>query len=177
MSKNINLLPQRKNNFRQEKSLSLAKRIAVICLVITVAAVVVTFVLNLDTTFLSLKGEENYAKTNLTLLQEKTLRVYLLKQRLQDIKNIFAKRYTYESNIDQIKSQLPVPMNLDSVQISDQKITMTASSSSLNALDTFLNTIINMFHNKKLLKTLTISTISADKQTQQYTLTIEGDLL
>lgn len=177
MNNDINLLPTTGKNVGQEIHLQRYKSIAFTILTITILTSVGIFLLSFDPTLSIIKKQENQVRTNLVYSQNKIGKYFFIKDRLKEIKTVLDKRTTYDTVITTIQAQMPNDISIDNVSISQKKMMISLSSTSLSSINTFLDKITDLFVQKNVFKTLTINNITVDEKAGKYSLSLESLLL
>ncbi len=175
MSKEINLIySKKKNRISQERLIKIVHRIAYACVGITALFAGGIYYLNQSVPLPALQKQEATITQNLTLSQQKILKLMLIKDRLTQINTIMNQRKNLDETIATIISALPQGVSVNSFALSTGKIDITVSSHSLLAINQFIDFSINKLNNKELFSTLTINGIVADAKSQTYSLILEA---
>ncbi|HSW96771.1 MAG TPA: hypothetical protein VLF89_03020 [Candidatus Saccharimonadales bacterium] len=178
MTKNINLLPQKKNTTdSHEGILLICKRIAVVALIFTAGTSIIFFLLTINPTFSSVKQQENSVLAKLSFTQGKIAKYLVIKNRLKGIEQILEKRFPMNTVLSAVQQNIPDDVSVDSVNITNKTAALKLSSSSLLSLNTVLLNTSALLANKKLFKKITVQSIVSNQLKQTYTLTIQAELL
>ena len=178
MSNNINLSPsKRRTNQYQEELLKTVKKISVIFLVITVISAVGLFLLDINPSLSYILQQKNATLTNLSFTHGKAAKYLLIKDRIQSINSIIQGRSSFDDVIASLEQQIPTDVAVDSLSIDRKTVTVNVSSTSLSSCDTLLTNITQMLQEKKIIKAISIDTITEDQSVGKFVLSMRLDLL
>lgn len=178
MAKEINLLPQRKLDLlQQERTVVIARGIAVIIMVLVVTSALAVFLLNRNTSLDSLKVQENSLRANFSLLHDKLAKNFLLVDRIGKIQTITRKKSSFIGNITTIQQVIPDDVDIEAFTVNKTTVSLTVSSSSLVSLGKFMDGINKLVTNKSFFKKVTIDNTVADEKVGKFVVSVKGELL
>lgn len=178
MSEKINLISRRKKNVRpQSKSEKIFKLASLACLVLVALVAGGLFVLKLTSPLPSLQKEESRLLNDLQALYPKTIKLLIIKNRLQGIAAILKQRPDLVKIINLVQEKKPQEISVSSLDISATSITIAATSSSLSAVDQYLNGLVATANEKKAYGSVNLESLSLDTKTSKYSLSLEIKLL
>lgn len=119
-----------------------------------------------------LKRQEQAVKDNLSAFHTQIAKLLVINERSDTISSIMSKRTAFDKTIDFIKSKLPAGVHLDSLTMGREAVSVTVSSKSLHALDTFINTLVDSAEKKEKFTKVTLTSLSALETKNDYTLTL-----
>lgn len=175
MSKEINLIySKKKSKISQERLIKLVNRVAYIIVAITALSAGGIYFLNQSVPLAALQKQESTITQNLTLSQQKILKLMLIKDRLSQINTITNQRKNFDETIATIISSLPEGVSVNTFALNTKAIDITVSSHSLVAINQFLDFSINKLNSKELFSKLTVNGLVADTKSQTYSLLLEA---
>jgi hypothetical protein len=178
MNENINLIVKKKiKNASEEKTLLLVRWFAGVCLVITLGTSVLFFILTLNPSLSVIKQQENNTLTNLSFTQGKVAKYFLIKDRLTTIAQILQTRYRIDQTLAALEQQMPDDVSVISMDIENKTASFMLSSPNLLSLNTTVTNMTSLLNNKKIVKKVTLESITADQKVESYTLSFKADLL
>lgn len=125
----------------------------------------------------SIKKDQNAALYSLSFLRDKEAKVLFLNDRLKNIESILKQRKNYLGTISLILRQgdniFPTTLSVDK-----DKVELTVSSNSLLSINNFLDNLIASSSKHRIkIKDLTIESLTLNRQTSNYSLSIKAKLL
>lgn len=178
MNNEINLLSAKKRKTYEDKKLLLIFRIfSGICLAVVIISAIILFVIKVQSPLDRLKTEENSLSANFSAVSSKTIKYRFINERLENIIRIIGQRPDFEKKIDIMVAAVPDSVNLESLSIEKDIVSMDVSSSSLKSIGFFLDNLISMVENKKLVKKIIIGSIGIDNGKKTYSVSIKASLL
>lgn len=125
-----------------------------------------------------------YQEDKNTLIQqisnssEKYTNLLSLSDRLKNINSVLAKRPKYEELMELLKTQIPAGGNVQAIKMVNSNITFGVSSNSLEHIETFISNIKRVNEGeKRVFRTLTLTTLTYNSQLGQYVLTLDMTLI
>lgn len=178
MNEDINLVPgKRKIALEQKKLVARLRLFSIILLALTVFSSVLLFFLKLQSTLPSLQREKNMLLTNLTLLSQKSAKLLLMKNRLNEVAIIEKKRQRLDELIGSVLEGVPVGVSLGSLNIDKKTVLITASSSSLSSVNIFLDRLVDKVVKGKIFSKITLDGLSVDSKANRYIIALTLELL
>lgn len=177
MNEEINLLAKRKNTFFAGKeTVSKLRIIAIVILFLVGFTSIILFLLKITSPLSALNKEEKMAEDNFSRYGEKVVKVFLIKNRLTAINDIFNKRVDYYKMVDILSKQAPSGVDIKSIEFDKKKISMFVSSSSLTLLNDFLKNLQSAKINNKNFNKIILNGIQLDVKTGKQSLTVDLSL-
>lgn len=178
MNKGINLLPSKQKQHASGKLFVQILRYTAVgfMFVVTVSSLVV-FILKIQTPLTHLQSEEKILHANLSSLNTRKVKYFVLNDRLKNISSLISKRSHLEEVLNVLHAQIPGGVSLDSLRVDTTSLTLVASSPSLATLGTTLDKLVEVGTSQKLLKKITLDTLIFDSKRGVYTLTFRSTLL
>lgn len=176
MSSSINLVTaDTRENAKRKKRTYILRLISLIFLGFVGLVSVILFILNARISLDSVKKEQNVALQDITAQKNKVSKIYLLSDRLKNIREIIKQRKNYTSTLNLVLQQLPDGVTASSLEIDKGDITLTVKSSSLLPINKFLNNIVDL-SSKKTIKNMTIETLTINPKNGLYSLSIKAKI-
>jgi competence protein ComGC len=177
MNENINLISNQ--NVALEKELRRLKRfrlISIVCLVVVLAASILIFVLNFTLPLDSVKKEQTATASNISLLHKKLVTYTLITDRVKNISNIISQRGNYIPQVNDILGKVPTDVSVDGLGIDPGKITISISSTSLISINKFIDDMVSLGTQGKVIKDIVIQGLSLDVGNNKYVLNMKASL-
>lgn len=174
----INLLRSQESEKKQPQKLERMLRLTSVILLSVVGLSSVTlFILNATSPVSSLQKEEATLLSQLTAYQNQFNKYLIIQDRLKNISGILSKRTNYNETINNLLEKVPQNVIVGSLSIDGNKVQMSVSSSSLSAINIFIDNTVELATDKKMFNRLTMNGLSFDVERGQYLLTLQADLL
>lgn len=178
MNEDINLVPGKRKIALEQKKLVLRLRLfSIILLIITVFSSVLLFLLKLQSPLPSLQREKNTLLTNLSLLSQKSAKLLLMKNRLNEVAIIEKKRQRLDELIGSVLEGVPAGVSLGSLNIDKKTVSITASSNSLSSINIFLDRLVDKVVKGKIFSKITLDGLSLDNKANRYIIALTLELL
>lgn len=178
MNNNINLVSSQDEAYaRKAKALRNARLVAFGSLIIVALLSIGVFILQASVPLDSVKKQEAETLTNLASLHGKVAKLYLVNDRLSNIQQIETKRQSYINTINTLVQSVPPEMTIDSFNVDKKTVVLSASGQSLNNVDDFINAMVEMGNQGKLIKGVTIENVVANAVSSKYSVTIDAQVL
>lgn len=174
MSEEINLLANRKKSFFSSKeTASKLRTIAIIVLFSIGLFSIILFLIKITSPISALNKEEKMAEDNFSRYGEKVIKVFLIKNRIAAVNDIFKKRLNYYAIVDTLAKQVPAGVDIKSIEFEKNKISMSVSSMSLKLLNDFLQNLLDVKINGKNFKKIILNGTQLDVKTGRQNLTVD----
>ncbi len=178
MSEKINLLARRKKNVAQQsKSEKIFKIFSLVCLVLVVGVSLSLYITKVTSALPSLQTQEKKLLGQLQTLYPKTIKLLIIKNRLAAIDTILKKRPDLVKTIDIIQQKKPQVIVASSFEVSSTAVSLTATSTSLAAVDQYLNDLVVTANEKKVFRSVDLQNLSLDPKTGTYSFSLDIGLL
>ena len=177
MNNNINLISNQNVGLEKElKRLKLFRRISLACLIIVSLVSILVFVLNFTLPLDSVKKEQIQTVASISLLHKKLVTYTLITDRVKNISNIISQRGNYIPQINEILSKVPADISVDGLEINTGAVTVSASSDSLLPVNKFIDDLVNLAAQGKVVKNLIIQGLSLNTDSGKYVLSMKADI-
>lgn len=177
MNNNINLISNQ--NVALEKELRRLKRfrlISIICLIIVAVVSISIFVLNFTLPLDSVKKEQVTTASNITLLNKKLVTYTLITDRVKNISNILSQRGNYIPQVNDILGKVPTDVSVDGLGIDAGTVTIAVSSTSLVSLNNFIDDMVSLGEQGKVIKDIVVQGLSLDVNDNKYILNMKASI-
>lgn len=176
MSNDINLLYTKKPGQlgRLTRKVKLFRFIALSFLSVVALISVIVFILVLASPLPKLKEEEASLASQLNADQAKITKHILLSKRLTEASTIIEKRSQYDDTLELFEKDLPASVVLAGFNADENIIKLRLSSSTLDGLQTYMDTL-SAFPKSKLAKTVSLSSLVTD-ETQGFIVNVTIEL-
>ena len=178
MSDGINLLKEtEKKPVRNDHSLLIVRILSVLSISILALVAIVVFFLKSTSAIPKLKKEESDAFSEFASLSEKRTKLIIAQDRFTNISDIISRRPKFEEKIDFVLSHVPADITVDSMSLSNSKITFSLTTSSLAAVDQLFNNLIDTTLKKKGFTAVSYDYFNIDLKNSSYSLSIALDTI
>lgn len=162
MNNEINLLYNKKQRYPAQLQARIkALRYIAVGLLFAVAGIsIVVFLLVLASPLPQLKEQESTLLNNLSLVHPKILQQVLIVSRLQDINVLLVKRARVDEQITLLTKDIPPELLVSSMHTDKELVSLTLNSPTLAAIDSYSNTLTALVEAKKVVKTVTLSSLT-----------------
>ena len=178
MNNNINLISNQ--NVELEKELRRLKKFRLIALIGLTAVVLVScliFVLNFTVPLDSVRKEQQTTAVDISLLHKKLVTYTLTTDRVKNISNILLQRGNYIPQINQILGKVPSDVTVQGLGIQTGQLEISVYSTSLLSINKFIDDIVGISQQGKVIKNLILEGLSVDVSGGKYTLVMKADII
>lgn len=176
MSKEINLIAQRKRGVIKNKRLTKFFRLSSAFFLFSVAFLsIAIFILKSTSPIGALQQEENSALNQISKLDQKVVKFLLLQGRLRDISSIINKRTKFDQTLNLMTKEMPSNISIVSLSVNKKNLTITLVSTSLLSLNTFIDGILNKT-NRDGFSRVMLDSLALDQKTGKYFLSVNIDM-
>lgn len=176
MSKGINLLGAEQQLSAKiglgSRRLKRLRAVAVWFLFGISGASIVLFLLIALSPLPAVQEQERQALATLSQYHPDVAKLLLINDRIKESEIILAKRSKFDQTLEKIKNKMPPEASITGMTLNSNEILITVTSSSLVALDTFLNNLITATEEKQDFSKVTLTRFFNNESLQTYTLTI-----
>jgi Tfp pilus assembly protein PilN len=177
MSNNINLItPRKEESSSDKKKAKIIKNIGFIFLGVIVLFSIVIFIVNLLFSTSSLKRQQQEAIAQIASLNEVSSKLFVLNNRIASISKIIKTRKDM-SLLESLSRIIPDTVKIRTFTFDKDKTSFTLNSPSLLPLDNYINQLINKAIKKDMIQSLTINSLTINKKTKEYYLSLTINLL
>ena len=177
MDANINLLAHKKGNiFSSERTLARARLLAVSCVGLLLSSGIGAFLLTHINTPESLKAQQVVLTQQLMQSKDTAVAQLELLDRLNHIQTIVSNRSSLQDNIALIEKQIPEGVKVNTLELDNKQLNLSVNSPDLTAIDKLISNMTALLHTQKIIKSMTITDVSADQKIGKYILSIDAKL-
>ncbi len=174
----INLLPKKEGvNLENDQAALILRRISLGILSLTVLTTVFLFVLVIQSPLSRTKQEENALLTKLGEFKIQISRSVIIDERLLAIASILRQRNHFEKYIQAILDTVPLSVSITSLEVDKKTIQMTGNSPSLSEVNAFLDSLVTIQKDKKLIASVFLESFSSDAKSGKYYFTVKITIL
>lgn len=174
----INLVSGKTLQLEKEiKRLRMFRYAALASLIIVALVSVVVFVVNIALPIQSVKKDEQTTLTNISFLHKKLVEYSLIKDRIGNISAIIQMRKNYYSPANAVLGKIPVGVTVNSLKIESGSMTISVSADSLIPINQFIDSMVSLGQNGRVVKNLIIQSLSLNGTSGTYALSLQMDVL
>jgi len=178
MNNEINLISNKDaDSLKTQKRLKQTRTIAIVSLAIVALLSVIIFIINTQSSLAGIKKDQNSTIQSITYLNKKAAKLAIINNRLKDISSILEKRKNYTSVINTLLRLMPPGVTTTTLELGKKEVILVVHANSLLLIDKFLNSVIDLSLKKQIINTVTINSLSVNKKTGIYSLSIKTTLL
>lgn len=177
MNTNINLiLPKDKEFLEQQNRLRMVRITAIVfpTLVGIISLIIFLITQAINPVFIKKQQEETINK--IAKLQDRKIKIFIINDRLENIGQILEKRRNFSDNINTLLSKIPSEIFLENLEMDNEALLFTVSSTSLRAIDEFINNLIDMGQRKEVIHSLSLDTLAFDEDKSNYLVSFKSKL-
>lgn len=156
-----------------QKRLKKVRLIAFFFLIIVALFSVIVFLANLTLPIQSVIQDQKVTSDNLFLLHGKLVKFYLIKDRVNNLSAILLQRKNYITPVDKIFALLPSDLSVDGLVLDKNILMLTISGNSLSSINQFIDAVVALGNNKKLISDIGIQGIKLDSSAGNYSLSLQ----
>lgn len=174
MNSNINLLgnKQKESSPKASRRLKIMRGIAVgLLFTVSVSSMILFILIALSPLPQLQKQEKNYLFT-LSQYNQEVIKLALIKDRLTAIDSLLTTRKSYDAVIASIRSKMPPGVKIIEMNVGQKNISLTVSSTSLQLLNTFADTVTRAAEENKEYTQVILSDLSETNQNNNFLLTV-----
>ena len=172
--KNINLVSGENEQAKSEKKkLKKVRLIAFFSLIIVALFSVIVFLINITLPIQSVIQDQKVTSDSIFLLHGKLVKLYLIKDRVNNLSAILLQRKDYIAPVDKIFALLPSDLSVDGLVLDKNILTLTISGNSLSSINEFIDAVVTLGANKKLISDIGIQGIKLDSSAGNYSLSLQ----
>jgi Tfp pilus assembly protein PilN len=178
MNSGINLLTKKEDaSVKEKKRIKILRIIAGSCLGITALVIVILIFLYSQLKISSIKRDQESAIKTMSYLHEKSAKLNAVSDRVSMIEQVFKKRKDFRETITQLIKQLPVSVKVSGIDISGEQVSMRLYSNSLYDFKIFINRMEVLAGQRKIIKDLTVESLTLDAKNGRYNLSLDSSIL
>lgn len=168
MRNEINLLPPKKSQGKENKQARTLRLVSIGILFLVTSLSVVAFLLTVFSPLPGLKKEEEAASRELDAYQIKAVRYLVANKRLSEIQSFLQKRYKYPEVLSSMESTNDENITFTGISMSNQSVTLNASSQSLESLNSIFIDLSRKSENEKLFSNFIVSGLTYSSTDNLY---------
>lgn len=174
MNEGINLLDQNKKSsgFILPGHLQKMRIIVIGLLFIVSVSSIILFILVAFSPLPALQTQEKSLEQTLLLSKSDIVKLALVKERTTSISTLLSKRGNLDQTLSLVQDKVPANTTVTSLQVDSTGILLTAESSSLQDLDTFLNGLIQYVQEKKVFSQVILVDLATDQTNGEYAVSV-----
>lgn len=174
----INLLPQKDiRNIKEEQSIQIFRRVAVVILSGTTLVAISLFILVIQSPLQSVKKQEADLLNTIALSKVRLSRTVILNERLISIDSILKQKNTYEKDLDVILSVLPQSVLITAIEVTKKDIQISGNTQFLEEANTFFNALVKIQQKNEHFASITLKSFALQKESGKYFFTINLKLI
>jgi len=175
MNRGINLLGKKIQTpiTKATEKLRILRTVAISLLFIVSASSVIIFLLIALSPLPSLQKKEKNALKVLSAHHADMAKLEVTKERLSISSAIINKRNDFSVSLQKIIEKMPAGISINAIKMKDKNVSITALSSSLSSLETFLDNLTKASDQKKDFASVAIKEYSALSGQSTFTLKID----
>lgn len=178
MSNSINLVSTKNEQIEREQKVLLAVRVIAVSMLTTVAIISISaFVIGITNPLSQIKQQENSTLSGISSLHNKLTSYYLIKDRINNISNLETTRKDYTKSMDLLLSQAGSDINVNSISIEKNVITIEFISSSLVPLNKMIDDSFAQSSKGKIIKNVKLDSLSLDAREGLYSVVLEAEAI
>lgn len=125
----------------------------------------------------SIKKEQDDILRKISQLKNREAKLFIQENRINNITEILEKRKDLPKVSKVLLAKVPARLFVESLEIDDKKISMTAQSTSLSSIGELINNLTDMVRKKEIIKSLTVNTLIFDETKNSYQVSVKSDLM
>lgn len=177
MNNSINLiLPKDKEFVRRQKKGKVLNGIAIVFPILIGIVSLVVFLITQAINPTAIRKQQDETVNEIAKLQDKKIKFFIVKDRLQNIDGILKKRINFAENINNLLSKAISGVSLVDLDINSKQVALTLSSPSLKSLDEFINSLILMVEKKDTIRSLKLESLTFNEKENEYLISLSSDL-
>jgi hypothetical protein len=178
MNEGINLLdPNKKASGILPGHLQKMRIVVVGLLFIVSVSSVILFVLVALSPLPALQTQERSLEQTVMASRTSIVKLALVKERTDSISAFLAKRQNLDQTIGLVQDKISGDVTITSLQVDNTGILLTAESSSLQNLDTFLNGLMQYVQEKKDFSSVLLVDLAVDQTNGEYAVSVRLNTL
>lgn len=178
MNNYINLVQSKdEERLKEKKRVRILNLIAASVLTVTVLCAITVFIISSQFSLASIKRDQNTAIYGMSQLKDKAGKLIMVNDRLKGISDVMEKRKDYSTASNSLLKYIPKGVSVKVFSLNKDTFGMTVSSSSLASIDTFLDSLIELSAQKRIISNLVMDGIIVNTKNGQYMLSISGLIL
>lgn len=171
----INLIKKQKKDHEQQlRTAHIAQAVAVLSVLLLLASGIVLYLLKQSYNTQALETEQTQAQAAIQSMHPKAVKLLLTRDRISSIEKILKQRGAFNQATNEILSRVPSDVSLKSFSLDGSKLTITATSASLNSIDQLIQGLVAISGPKKLLSTVMLDGLSTNISDGTYTVNLEA---
>lgn len=177
MNTSINLVLPKDKEFveRQRKGRILNSFAIVLPIMIGVISVSI-FLITQAIDPIAIRKQQEETIREITRLQDRRIKLFIVKDRLDNIDDLLKKRINFAENINIFLSKIPSEVFVENFEIDKKEVILTVSSLSLKSIDDFINNLVDMAEKEDTIRTLSLDFLIFDEKNNNYLVALKSEL-
>lgn len=178
MNNDINLVSNKNSQIESELRILYILRFTAVAMLITVALVSISiFVISVQIPLAELRREEDATIAQISQMHKKLATYYLIKDRINNINTLISTRKDYTKTIKPLLAKLSNDLEIDDLDVENNKIILTVSGSSLVGINNIINDLVDLSSKMQYIQNLKIDSLNLNSTQGDYAVTFKADLL
>lgn len=173
MDSNINLLSN-KTQVAENGFPRILRWVAISLMTIVVVVSLLLFFLKVNSKIPTLKAEQARLTAQLTTQSTKTAKYLLLNDRLKNSAEIINNRPVLMDKLKVLKQDVPLDVQVQNFSISKKEFSLTVTSPSLEAMNTYLNRVEENTAKDPIFSFYSMQSLTFDEKNNRYSITSQG---
>ncbi|MDO8583021.1 MAG: hypothetical protein Q7R51_00640 [bacterium] len=176
MSADINLLRKDEESIKRQHRVKVFNFVAIASLIGVGILSLILFLLIQTINSPSVKKEQDDIFKKISQFQDKQAKLLVINNRIDNIEAILAGRKDLSKASSVLLTKIPARLLVESMEINDKSIVISASSPSLFVVGQFISNLTDMVRNKEIISSLVLNSLAFDSTRNTYHLSVRSDL-
>lgn len=177
MSADINLLlPKDEASLKRHRKIKIFNFLAIMSLVVTGTISLILFLTIQSVDVSSVKKEQNNVLQQISKFQDRQAKLFVVENRINNVSEILEKKKDLSSAVTGLLKNIPSGLIVDAMEIDSNSVSITAKSSSLSTIGSFIINLTDMVRKKEVISSLTISSLIYDENNAFYQVSVKSDI-
>lgn len=177
MNTSINfVLPKDKELVKRQKKGKVINAIAIIFPIMVGVVSLIIFLITQSINPLAIRKQQEEVIGKIAQLQDKKIKLFIIKDRLDNIEDLLKKRTNFSEKISSLISKTLGEVVVDSLEMDDNEVLMKVYSASLQSIDEFINRLIDMAVKKDVISSLSLNSLIFERSDNNYLVGLKSEL-
>lgn len=177
MNTNINfILPKDKEFEERQRRKRVINTIALIFPIMVGVVSLATFLITQAINTAGIRKQQGEVISKISQLQDKKIKLFIVKDRLDGIDDLLKKRISFSENIRSLLSKIPSEVIVENLEIDSKEVILIVSSTSLKSIDEFVNSLANMAEKKEVVSSLSLDSLVFEEKDNNYLVALRSEL-
>lgn len=178
MNNSINLISSKNEQVERELKVLLFVRVVAVSMLISLAFIaILAFIISTQIPLSKIKQDESQTLSSISALHNRLTAYYLVKDRINNVKNIIATRKDFSKPIDLVISEVPTGVSINNLSIDKDILVFDISSDSLIPLNKIIDDIFAVGNKGKIIKNVKLNSLGLDGKGGKYSLALQFETL